>query len=123
MRLPEAASKGVLSSRDQVDGLLVAVAPAHTTTIAAKRINEGSLASRRKTDGTELTVRKASTTTATALPCSLGNIFCSEKKMKPIAIVQQGQAVGSIAITQTTDKRRFESPERVYQALFFKRLQ
>ena len=43
--------------------------------------------------------------------------------MKSIAIVQQGQAVRSIAITQTPDKRRLESPERVYQTLFLESLQ
>ena len=40
-----------------------------------------------------------------------------------MAIVQQSEAVGSIAITQTTDKRRLESPERMYQTLFFESLQ
>ncbi|MGD8437554.1 MAG: hypothetical protein PVJ70_07900, partial [Syntrophobacterales bacterium] len=71
---PEAASEGVLSSRDEVDGLLLTMAPAHTTTVAAQRINKGDFARRRKTNGPELAGRKAGTTaTAPVLRC-LGNV-------------------------------------------------
>jgi hypothetical protein len=52
--LPEPASKGVLISRDQMDGVLVAMAAADSTAVTTKWIYESSLASRRKTDGTKL---------------------------------------------------------------------
>jgi hypothetical protein len=84
--LPEPASNGVLISRDQVDGVLVAMAAANSTAVTSKRIYESSLASRRKTNGTELAGREAGSTTATVLPRSLGNVLCPEKKAKPVAI-------------------------------------
>ena len=121
--LPEAAGEGVLSSRDEMDGVLLTMAPAHTTTIAAQGIDEGYFARRRKTDGPELAGRKAGTTAAAALLRNLGNVLCSEKEAKPVAIAQQGQAVGSVTIAKAADKRRFESPQRVDQTLFFISLQ
>jgi hypothetical protein len=35
VKLPEAASKGMMSSRDEMDGVLLTMAPAHTTAVAA----------------------------------------------------------------------------------------
>ncbi len=123
VKLPEAASKGMMSSRDQMDGVLLTMAPAHTTAVAAQGINKGYFAGRGKTDGPELAGRKAGTTATAALLRSLGNVLCPEKEAKPVAIAQQGQAVGSVTIAKAADKRRLESPKRVDQALFFISLQ
>ena len=108
--LPEAASEGVLSSRDEVDGLLLTMAPAHTTTVAAQRINKGDFAGRRKTDGSELAGRKAGTTATAALSRSLGNVFSTKEKMKAVAISQQCQAIGPIAVAQASNEGCFEGP-------------
>lgn len=121
--LPEAASEGVLSSRDEVDGLLLTMAPAHTTTVAAQRINKGDFARRRKTNGPELAGRKAGTTATAPVLRSLGNVFSTKEKMKAVAISQQCQAIRPVTIAEATDKRRLEGPQRVDQTLLFIRLQ
>ena len=46
--LPEAASEGMMSSGDEMDGLLLTMAPAHSTAVAAQGINKGDLAGRRE---------------------------------------------------------------------------
>ena len=84
--LPEAASEGMLSSRDEMDGVLLTMASAHATTVAAQRINKGDSAGRRKTEGPELAGRKAGTTATAAVLCSLGNVFSTKEKMKPVTI-------------------------------------
>ena len=76
----------MMSSRDEMDGLLLTMAPAHTTAVAAQGINKGDFAGRRKTDGPELAGRKAGTTATAALPRSLGNVFSTKKKMIAVAI-------------------------------------
>ena len=86
MELPEAASQGMMSSGGQVDGLLLAMAPTNTTTVAAEGIDKGNFASRGKTDGTELAGRKAGAAAAAALLHILGNVFSTKEKMKAIAI-------------------------------------
>jgi hypothetical protein len=102
-----------------MDGVLLTMAPAHTTAVAAQGINKGYFAGRRKTDGPELAGRKARTTASAALPRSLGNVFSTKEKMKAVAISQQCQAIGSVTIAEAADKRRLESPQRVDQTLFF----
>ena len=119
IKLPEAASEGMMSSRDEMDGLLLTMAPAHTTAVAAEGINKGNFAGRRKTDGPELAGRKAGTTATAALPRSLGNVFSTKEKMKAVAISQQCQAIGPVTIAEAADKRRFERPQRVDQTLLF----
>lgn len=119
VKLPEAAREGMMSSRDEMDGVLLTMAPAHTTAVAAQGINKGHFAGRRKTDGPELAGRKARTTASAALPRSLGNVFSTKEKMKAVAISQQCQAIGSVTIAEAADKRRFERPQRVDQTLFF----
>ena len=84
--LPEAASQGMLSSRDEMDGVLLTMASAHTTAVAAQWINKSYFAGRRKTDGPELAGRKAGTTATAAVLCSLGNVFSTKEKMKAVAI-------------------------------------
>lgn len=86
VKLPEAASKGMISSRDQMDGVLLTMAPAHTTAVAAQGINKGHFAGRRKTDSPELAGRKAGTTATAVLPRSLGNVLCPEKEAKTVAV-------------------------------------
>lgn len=119
VKLPEAACEGMMSSRDEMDGLLLTMAPAHTTAVAAQGINKGDFAGRRKTDGPELAGRKAGTTATAALPRSLGNVFSAKEKMKAVAIGQQCQAIGPVTIAEAADKRRFERPQRVDQTLLF----
>ena len=93
---------------------MFAMTPAHTTAVAAKGINEGNFASCHKTYGTELTRRKASSATTADLLGGLGQVLSSKKKMKAVAIGQQSQAIGPIAVAQATDKGCFESPEGVH---------
>ena len=121
--LPEAASEGVLSSRDEMDGVLLTMAPAHTTTIAAQGIDEGYFARRRKTDGPELAGRKAGTTATAVLLRSLGNVLSTKEKMKAVAISQQCQTIGPVTIAKAADKRGLERPQRVDQTLLFISLQ
>jgi hypothetical protein len=106
-----------------MDGVLLTMASAHTTAVAAQGINKGDFAGRRKTDGPELAGREAGTTPTAALLHSLGNVLCPEKEAKPVAIAQQGQAVSSVTIAKAADKRRLESPQRVDQTLLFISLQ
>ena len=93
---------------------MLAMAPAHTTAVAAKGVDEGNFASRHKTYGTELTRRKASSAATADLLGGLGHILSSKKKMKAVAITKQSKAIGPIAVAQATDKGCFESPEGVY---------
>jgi hypothetical protein len=86
VKLPEAAREGMMSSRDEMDGVLLTMAPAHTTAVAAQGINKGYFARRRKTDGPELAGRKAGTTATAASLRSLGNILCPEKEAKTVAV-------------------------------------
>jgi hypothetical protein len=57
VKLPEAASEGMMSSRNEMDGLLLTMAPAHTTAVAAQGIDKGDFAGRSKTDGPKLAGR------------------------------------------------------------------
>ena len=122
-RLPETASKGMISSRDEVDGVLLTMAPAHTTAVAAQGINKGDSAGRRITDGSELAGRKTGTAAATVLRHGLGNVFSTKEKMKAVTISQQCQAIGPVTIAEAANKRRFERPQRMNQTLFLISLQ
>ena len=113
----------MLNSRDEVDGLLLAMAPADATTVAAQGINKGDSAGRGKTEGSKLAGRKAGTTAATTLRHGLGNVFSTKEKMKAVAISQQCQAIGPVTIAEATDKRRFERPQRMDQTFLFISLQ
>jgi hypothetical protein len=109
----------MVSSRDQVDCLLLAMAPAHTTAVTAKGIDKGNFAGRHKADGTELAGRKASPAATANILGSLGHVLSSKKKMKAVAISEQGQAIGPITVAQASDEGCFESPEGVYEGFLF----
>ena len=109
----------MLSSRDETDGVLLTMASAYATAVAAQWINKSYFAGCRKTDGSELAGRKAGTTATAALPRSLGNVFSTKEKMEAVAISQQCQAIGPVTIAEAADKRRFERPQRVDQTLLF----
>jgi len=79
----------MLSSRDKVNCLLLAVAPAHTTAVAAKGVDKGNFAGRHKADGAELAGRKASSAATADILGSLGQVLSSKKKMKAVAISEQ----------------------------------
>ena len=108
-----------MSSGDEMDGLLLTMAPAHSTAVAAQGINKGDLAGRRKTEGSKLAGRKTDSAADTVLCHGLGDVFSTKEKMKAVAISQQCQAIGSVTIAEAADKRRFERPQRVDQTLFF----
>lgn len=119
VKLPEAASEGMMSSRNEMDGLLLTMAPAHTTAVAAQGIDKGDFAGRSKTDGPKLAGRNTGTAAAAVLRHGLGNVFSTKEKMKTVAISQQCQAIGPVTIAEAADKRRFERPQRVDQTLLF----
>ena len=93
---------------------MLAMAPTHTTAVAAKGIDEGNFASRHKTYGTELAGRKASSAATADLLGGLGHVLSSKKKMKAVAISEQSQAIGPITVAQAANEGCFESPEGVY---------
>jgi hypothetical protein len=99
--------------------LLLAMAPANTTAVAAKGIDEGYFASRHKADGSKLAGRKASSAATAAILQGLGHILSSKKKVKAVAISEQSQAIGPITVAEAPNKGGFKGPEGMYQGLLF----
>ena len=94
--------------------LLLAVAPAHTTAVTAKGVDEGNFAGGHKADGTELAGGNASLAASANILVGLGHVLSSKKEMKAVAISKQGQAIGPIAVAQAANEGCFESPEGVH---------
>jgi hypothetical protein len=50
-----------------------------------------------------------------------GHILTSKKDLQPVLIRKHGQAVRSVAIAYSSDKWCLESPQGMYEAIFFER--